>query len=570
MEKRRKALILICRNDISNSKSGRGILIISCLFILALLVRTGYSQEIKELSELIYRVEVQISPDSGGIAGITEIQNPRDSVFFLAKGLTIHEIIADGRRTSFRQKVNGQRGSSVEISLDKIPERVTIHYSGKIIPENFPKTVSSINMISKDLTELSNYIDWYPKLKNYRPFKYILKVGLPGEFVTITTGRLIEEAENNGRKITLWQSTEPQNGITLVSAPGIKSSIITGKGSRIEIYYNKLPGSYIDSMKNNLLRSVELLTSIFGSSGNENVIRLFYSPRSAGAYSRAPLILVSESYALEQRGHRFGAARDFHLNTHEIAHLWSKADPDTPDDWLNEGLAEFPALMISEEIFGKDFKEMMVNEYRNLAGNSQTETSIMNTENDSPDREINRYFKPTLLFEETRQKYGTDLMNAFLKQLYTRFSELDGASTPLFLEVCGSCLGEEARLYFSEALSRENRSPVGSSPDNAILLTDSLMLGTWEGPLSQFGSTTRFVIRLVSTDGFLVPYLDSPDQNAWGIPVSEFRIDGDSISIKVGVASAQFQGKFDEARLSISGLWIQRGIEYPLLLKKLE
>jgi hypothetical protein len=75
---------------------------------------------------------------------------------------------------------------------------------------------------------------------------------------------------------------------------------------------------------------------------------------------------------------------------------------------------------------------------------------------------------------------------------------------------------------------------------------------------------------LASANGFLVPYLDSPDQNAWGIPVSEFRIKGDSISFKVGVASAQFLGKFDESRLSISGAWIQRGTEYPLLLKKLE
>jgi hypothetical protein len=540
------------------------------LFILVMLVRTVYAQKTNARSELIYHIEVQITPDSSGIDGITEIQNPKDSVFFLAKGLSIQSIIADGKKTSFRQTVNGESGSSVEISLDKIPEKVTIYYSGKIIPENFPNTISSINMISKDLTELSNYIDWYPRLKNNRPFKYIFTVGLPGDYVTITTGKLIKESEKHGRKVTIWQSTEPKHGITFVSAPDIKSSIVTSKGSRIEIYYSKLPVSYIDSMKENLLRSVELLTSIFGSSGNENLIRLFYSPRSSWAYSRAPLILVSESYALEQRLHRFGTARDFHLNTHEISHLWSKANTHTPDDWLNEGLAEFSALMISEVIFGRDFKQMMINEYTNLIENCQTETSILKTENDSPDREINRYFKPTLLFEETRQKYGNDLMNAFLRQLYSRFSELDSASTPLFLEVCGSCLGEEAKLFFSEALSRENRRTVGIDPDKAVELTDSLILGTWEGPLSQFGTTTKFVIRLASANGFLVPYLDSPDQNAWGIPVSDFRIDGDTISYKLGMASAEFRGKFDENGLSITGLWIQRGIEYPLLLKRLE
>jgi hypothetical protein len=86
------------------------------VFILIILLRTNYAQKTHEPNELIYHIEIQITPESGGIKGMTEIQNPKDSVFFLAKGLTIQSIIADGRKITFRQTIE-QTGSSVEISL---------------------------------------------------------------------------------------------------------------------------------------------------------------------------------------------------------------------------------------------------------------------------------------------------------------------------------------------------------------------------------------------------------------------------------------------------------------------
>jgi len=142
-----------------------------------------------------------------------------------------------------------------------------------------------------------------------------------------------------------------------------------------------------------------------------------------------------------------------------------------------------------------------------------------------------------------------------------------GATNNLFLEVVGKSLGTEAKDYVDEAIHRkiwnaqvsENKS--GSS-------VDPTLIGTWSGPLSQFGATTKFVINIAVKDGIVVPTLDSPDQNAFGIPVSDFLQNNDSISFKLGIASAVFNGILDRNNKKIKGVWTQRSADYLLTLSK--
>ena len=131
---------------------------------------------------------------------------------------------------------------------------------------------------------------------------------------------------------------------------------------------------------------------------------------------------------------------------------WGFADASTPDDWLNEGLAEYSAFMVSEKIVGREFADQLLSEYRQRASAGKTETAIAATEGNSPDREVNRYDKPVLLFHDAREKYGAVAWDGFLKALYIRFTSEQKATTGLFLDELGKRLGPDARASIAAVL----------------------------------------------------------------------------------------------------------------------
>ena len=66
----------------------------------------------------------------------------------------------------------------------------------------------------------------------------------------------------------------------------------------------------------------------------------------------------------------------------------------------------------------------------------------------------------------------------------------------------------------------------------------------------------------------MVATLDSPDQNAFDIPVSEIRFMNETLFLRIGIASATYTGKLNSERTTITGIWNQRNVEYPLNISK--
>ena len=456
-------------------KSKSGLLLTAVLLNFLLVSSAG--QGISGVPE--YHMNVRIDPASSEIRCRCEIVNPNDSCFLLTRSMTIHRITSNEKVIVFHKTLSESSDSYLITIPGKIPENIVIEYSGQISEGSFPKSVSMLNMINKGLVELSDHINWYPLIKKIKASVYKLDIDVPSEFVALTNFALKSQKSKDGRSFTHWESQHPVYGITLIAFPGLKKSEIKRDGMTIEIYYSRLPVTYVDSMKNNLLKSLDLLSGLFGVPRSERLVRVAYSPRSAGAYARAPLIVVSENYAIEQRSLKFGAERDFRLNTHEIAHYWSMADTNTPDDWINEGLAEYSALLVSEEIIGKDFSDMMVSEYNEIAKNTRTEYSIIETPGDSRDREVNRYYKPALLLNDLKQTFGYEKMKVFLKALYTGFSDSKKASTSVFLDILEMNFGKDQRVAFEEALNK--KTWVTGNKNQEVSLTPPILSSSEHG-----------------------------------------------------------------------------------------
>jgi aminopeptidase N len=534
------------------------------LFLLAC-VPIVVAQEASPVME--YRLSLRFDPETHLIAGRARITAPSDSCFYLASALHVERVAANGKAVEVLSAKSISVPGSKEICVQSVkPKLLEVEYSGRLTAEAIRNSTTQTNMVEPKLVELSNFLDWYPRMKQGSGFRYKLETDLPAGFTSVTNGRLVKEHDGKERVTSEWESSGTSYGITLVAAPHMKKAEIAGRGARIEIYYDKLPQTYVDSMRRDLITAMQSLQNMFGAPGNNNLVRVVYSPRGAGGYARAPLFVVSESFALEQMPHRFGAARDLRLNVHEMAHYWSRADTRTADDWLNEGLADFSALLVSEQIAGKEFADLLLKEYEDVVYGTPTTHSVLETESGSWEANVNRYYKPTLLLNDLRRQYGDPKVREFLRALYARLAQ-DQATTAVFLDQLEKSLGKAAREQFADGLARKTWAKAGSAATASA--SDPDLIGTWTGMLTQSGTPYKFVLHLKDKEGMLVATLDSPDQNVNDIPVSEVNFVGDMLKLKVaGAASATYHCKIERAKHKLEGEWVQMGVTYPLNLTR--
>ncbi len=90
--------------------------------------------------------------------------------------------------------------------------------------------------------------------------------------------------------------------------------------------------------------------------------------------------------------------------------------------------------------------------------------------------------------------------------------------------------------------------------------------GLWEGKLNA-GVELRIVFHIQQNNGVFSATMDSPDQNANGIPCSKVTVTNDSIIIELDVAHAAYKAKQDNDT-TLTGLWQQGTASLPLVVHK--
>lgn len=96
------------------------------------------------------------------------------------------------------------------------------------------------------------------------------------------------------------------------------------------------------------------------------------------------------------------------------------------------------------------------------------------------------------------------------------------------------------------------------------------IVGSWQGPLEvPGGGTLRLVFHVQrdSVTGSLTSTLDSPDQGAMGIPVSETVVSGDSVRFTIAAIGGTFEGEWSADGAQITGTWRQGAASLPLVLR---
>src|SRR5262249_43502654 len=91
----------------------------------------------------------------------------------------------------------------------------------------------------------------------------------------------------------------------------------------------------------------------------------------------------------------------------------------------------------------------------------------------------------------------------------------------------------------------------------------------WQGTLTAGGAKLRLVLKVAkSAEGKLTGTLDSPDQNANGIPISSIDQSGNEVKLQLTAIGGSYAGKMDAAGIEIAGEWKQGGQTLPLVFKR--
>jgi hypothetical protein len=110
----------------------------------------------------------------------------------------------------------------------------------------------------------------------------------------------------------------------------------------------------------------------------------------------------------------------------------------------------------------------------------------------------------------------------------------------------------------------EQRSPISSSAVGAA----EKVLGDWNGVLEIPGMPLTIVFHVLDVDGNLTSTLDSPDQGAMGISMSETTYEDGQLKIVANALNAEFNGKLNEAGDTLSGIFRQNGRDWDLIMTR--
>ncbi len=105
----------------------------------------------------------------------------------------------------------------------------------------------------------------------------------------------------------------------------------------------------------------------------------------------------------------------------------------------------------------------------------------------------------------------------------------------------------------------------------AILFTGTFayaqdITGQWNGVLSVQGINLRIVFHIEKNSEGYSSTMDSPDQNATGIPVKTTSFDGSKLSLAVPNIGLTYEGEFKTD--SVAGILKQNGVSFPMTLKR--
>lgn len=120
---------------------------------------------------------------------------------------------------------------------------------------------------------------------------------------------------------------------------------------------------------------------------------------------------------------------------------------------------------------------------------------------------------------------------------------------------------------FPADLKRTGEAKVETTPPSPAV--DSKFEGDWDGRIETPQGALHTIFHFQNLpDKTVKGTVDSPDQNAFGLALSEIVQKDNAIELKFKIAGGAYKGTLNAEGTELSGEWTQRGATLPLKLKK--
>ena len=309
----------------------------------------------------------------------------------------------------------------------------------------------SCNLLTPEWVEMGLYLPWFPLLfDNTASLTFTLQVTCPPGYTVASYGS--PERQGDTWYIN-WP--HPTNDIVLAAGHNLRTQVFESESNRVLLHSVSLGDEAAALLGEDMLWTLERFSGWFGPIRPAE-FGLIQSPRPmGGGYSRRGLVVMSDLNEHEFLDQREGYLRYL---AHEAAHAWWYSAPVASwEDWLNEGFAEYSALMAIRERLGQDTFERYLERKRKQVGETLPDGSVPlwgfnRTDTATAAKqelvETQLYSKGPLLLHELSNRIG---VRRFLD--LCRGMQWAGVNTTgHFLDLLEEVEGAEVRAWMEESL----------------------------------------------------------------------------------------------------------------------
>jgi hypothetical protein len=317
---------------------------------------------------------------------------------------------------------------------------IEIEYSGRIHPPSKGSEIPTMGYIKRDFVELACYSAWYPVPFNMDTnISFELTLRSPEDWTWEANGRLQKVENSNESSVWRWKQPRPVNDITIVGLPKRNAHL-----DENSIFWG--PKEMIGSqrvLESDVLEMKKELEKWLGPRITDESIRFAVTPRElGGAYARAGLVIVGGGYSTEIKIRR----PVLQAMCHEICHDWfCKASVKTYDNWLDEALAEYCSIVITDKHLNEGFLDWRIGLTKEKLDQQKDLPSIRNLTRDQNESYAAYYFRGFLLLNDIAEKYGREKFNEMVGEFAQVCVKQRTVTTEMFLDIMEKKLGEKSR-----------------------------------------------------------------------------------------------------------------------------
>ncbi|MHA1135197.1 MAG: M1 family aminopeptidase [Candidatus Thorarchaeota archaeon] len=409
-----------------------------------------------------YDIKCAINPRKGllKVSGTIIIPTSVDSAFFiLNRGLRWIKTVR--RTASGYQKITVSKTDEIEVpkiyngdlwTFDVLDEEqdefvIEIEYSGQIHPPVKNSKFPVMGYIKRDFVELACYSAWYPVPFNMETnMSFELAIEGPKDWTWLANGKVQRVEDKEKSAVWKWKQARPVNDLTIVGLPKRDAHLDTESlfwGPRELVGSHKVLDTSAKEMK-------QLLDEWLGPSLTTDSLRFALTPRErGGAYARSGLIVVGGGYSTDVR------LRGPVLQSmcHEMCHDWfCKASVRTYDNWLDEALAEYCSIMVTDDHLNEGYLESRVEKTKERLEKQGRVPAIRSLKRDQEEAHVAYYFRGFLMLHELSEKVGSDEFHKMVGEFAQLCVKQKVVTTDMFLEFMESKFGKKATAIANQWL----------------------------------------------------------------------------------------------------------------------